>query len=190
MHAQAINQAVATIPKGTPAPWPDCVHNHGDLSVDEESMPAGGHSSRCSKDRRDKGLFGCLRIKLFRLRIGFPCHYPVSDDAEYGVQYVDVLLRLHGACRQQYHPLYLGCCTGGGPCRNLHEDLKRPHTGTVDSQQFGVSVPSNLRAAWREGPGLKPLVFAGFFAGLKPCASTRKAKVVSFLAACGRSVSK
>jgi hypothetical protein len=32
----------------------------------------------------------------------------------------------------------------------------------------------------REIPGLKPIEYAGYFAGLKPCASTQKAKGSDF----------
>jgi hypothetical protein len=33
-----------------------------------------------------------------------------------------------------------------------------------------------IAAYEKKGPGLKPLVFAAFFAGLKPCAPSEKAK--------------
>jgi hypothetical protein len=36
-----------------------------------------------------------------------------------------------------------------------------------------------------KGPGLKPLVFAGFFAGLKPCAPSEKSKPPNFSAVGG-----
>ena len=47
-------------------------------------------------------------------------------------------------------------------------------------------IPRGLKRALKnddcglqeEGPGLKPLVFAEFFAGLKPCAPSEKAKAL------------
>jgi hypothetical protein len=45
------------------------------------------------------------------------------------------------------------------------------------------ALPFLLNRLTKKGPGPKPLVSAGFFAGLRPCASSQKAKTLTFFAA-------
>jgi hypothetical protein len=48
--------------------------------------------------------------------------------------------------------------------------------GVVISDEFSSHKLNDCSLTKKQGPGLKPLVFAGFFAGLKPCAPSRKTK--------------